>query len=327
MSINERLALTTSENKTVLLTSKTKYLCSNDSVTMCMSWQGLSSNMQDNGAAFEGCAAAIKAWYSDPGWNGTVCLDIQNGVMLPADPMCVPSPDGPHYRRFLYRALRFSQQYDWFVLSDPLQAAVKQFSAFLNDNIFVNNCPTREASPESNNHLEHNIEIIFADKKRPLLADLMRLKIPVNIHHQFPVGMFLEKKKAENSVFTGRHSAVDLWTICDDTLMLFELKARNPMLGTVSELFFYANYLYDFYIDQSSSFHPQSGRNYRGYGELLSKQSELKQVKGYILSDRRHPLLEGEKVIKVLNTANQKRSITYGALDYDIDEVLQSGQP
>lgn len=83
MSINERLALTTSENKTVLLTSKIKYLYSNDSVTMCMSWQGLSSNMQNNGAAFEGCAAAIKAWYSDPGWNGTVCLDIQMALRFP----------------------------------------------------------------------------------------------------------------------------------------------------------------------------------------------------------------------------------------------------
>lgn len=327
MSINERLALTTSENKTIPLTSKIKFLLSNNTLIMRMPWQELSSNMQDDGAAFEGCAAAIKSWYSDPDWNGTVCLDLQNGVTLPTDPMRVPNPDGPHYRRFLYRALRFSQQYDWFTLSDPLRGATNQFSDFLQKNRFTNNVPLGEADPEKNGKLEHDVEIDFADNDRQLLAKLLGVQQPLQIYRQLPVGLFLEEKKAENSIFTGKHSAIDLWTIHDDTLLLFELKAKNAMVGAISELFFYTNYLYDFYVDHSNSFHPQSGRNYRGYGELPSKQSELKQVKGYILSDRRHPLLEGEKVINVLNTSNQKRSISYGALDYDIDKVLQNGQP
>lgn len=303
-------------------TSKIEFVLSDDTWTMRMSEESLSANMQMDAASFEGWAVAIKALYSDPNWNGTVHLALQDGVVFPNDPMHISEANG-HYRRFLYRALRFSQQYDWFTLSDPLRGATNQFSDFLRKNRFTNNVPLGEADPEKNGKLEHDVEIDFADNDRQLLAELLGVQQPLQIYRQLPVGLFLEEKKAENSIFTGKHSAIDLWTIHDDALLLFELKAKNPMVGAVSELFFYANYLYDFYIDQNNTFHPQPGHNYRGYDELLSKseQSRLKQVKGYILSDERHPILKGNGVIEVLNASNPKRSISYGILDYVINEV------
>ena len=68
-------------------------------------------NMQENVACFEGWALALKTYFMDKNYNFVKlkCVEIPS-----------PSPEkgileNEHANRFLYRALRFSQQYkDWF---------------------------------------------------------------------------------------------------------------------------------------------------------------------------------------------------------------------
>ena len=65
------------------------------------------NNMQSDNAAFEGWAICLKAWL--PEQIERVCLKWDS----PNVKFMTPN-NKQHYNRFLYRALRFSQQYNWF---------------------------------------------------------------------------------------------------------------------------------------------------------------------------------------------------------------------
>jgi len=94
-------------------------------------------NMQDNDACFEGWAVALKA-------AGIEKINLNvNGISSSTD---FKTGKG-HYGRFLYRALRFSEQYEWFHLcgnkENPktLKGAVKAFDNFLTNKNLYNNVP------------------------------------------------------------------------------------------------------------------------------------------------------------------------------------------
>lgn len=102
-------------------------------------------NMQENGAAFEGWALAVYVHYLDR--KGRVCLDIPENLPEPDESLYTKYP---HFSRFLYRAIRFSEQYPWFQLSGRLEALTKAFERFLNRYHFTNNLPTRPAGEKGN---------------------------------------------------------------------------------------------------------------------------------------------------------------------------------
>ena len=67
-------------------------------------------NMQSDNAAFEGWAICLKAWLPEKIETVELKWDVPHDIDEKDNKWC-------HYRRFLYRVLRFSEQYDWFIIS------------------------------------------------------------------------------------------------------------------------------------------------------------------------------------------------------------------
>ena len=106
--------------------------------------KGDAVNMQDNAAAFEAWCFIIKAYTNIK--NLKIMLDI-DGVVN--DRYVGGIPSNGHLGRFLYRILKFKEQYGtWFFLSDELEAMRKNFADFLSSGKFVNNEPSKEAEDD-----------------------------------------------------------------------------------------------------------------------------------------------------------------------------------
>ena len=273
-------------------------------------------NMQTDAAAFEAWALLIHAHY-----------DCIRRIVLTVSPMPGSLPYRGHYGRFMYRAMKFQEQFaEWFSLSPELERVVEKFRAYLAAHRFCNNVPSGEAA--ENNHLENHIEALFANKQASLLANLCRehgllLENPCQFFRQLPVGLFEEQVSAETSVFTGGKSAIDLWTTDGENIVLFELKANNPRVGILSEVMFYANYITDMFISQNT-FEAQlvEGNACRGYERLIS--NAFCRVHAAILTDGLHPLITPE----VLEEMNQNAGpIRYYDLRYACELQLTKSHP
>ena len=293
------------------------------------------SNMQQDEACFEGWAVILRA-------TGTkkVVLGVDNAIDYKRINIFKESVfKNPHYGRFLYRALRFSEQYrDWFELDETLNAAVQDFKYMLSKSKFTNNIPSRNCSENTENtHPEINTEKRFASDKKSELWGLAGLKSQGNIYRQLPVGLFQGTVARGNGIFSGGGSAIDLWTIDNDTFCVFELKAKNEMVGAITEVFFYSNLAYDIFIgskDKSSPFklnrNDENKKIFRGYDELLNKSKDLKYIQGFLLLDEGkggsvHTLFKDKEFLKVLNDINKSDSrggkIKYDMITYDYDKI------
>lgn len=275
-------------------------------------------NMHKVSAAFEGWAAALYAHL----------LHCSGSVVLYAP---VLKEDGKpqggklgHYHRFLYRAMKFREQFPWFQLAPDVDRAVTRFQADLKASRFVNNLGRGAAG--SNGKPENMVEALFAGEERELLRKAAEAAgVPIGnrpVYRQLTVGLFQERKPKPIPFFAGNKSAVDLWTYHEDTLSIFELKVQNKMIGMVTELFFYANYVYDMFCDVSSSFFPQPPKrsgNDRGYSHLVSQEGNkiYKRVHAFFLYDEEqiHPLISKEAVA-ILNQGTE--FIQYILLSYPL---------
>ena len=138
------------------------------------------SNMQNEEACFEGWAVIHRA-------AGTkkVVLGVDVGIDYNRINIFKESVfKNPHYGRFLYRALRFSEQYkEWFELDETLNAVVQDFKYMLSRSKFTNNIPSRNCSDNAENkHPEINTEKRFASDKKSELWSLAGLKSQGNIY-------------------------------------------------------------------------------------------------------------------------------------------------
>lgn len=162
----------------------------------------------------------------------------------------------------------------------------------------------------------------------PILHDVAKasgVSLRNPIYRQLSTGLFKKKKSEETRIFTGGKSAIDLWTEQDNTIFIFELKARNNKVGMITELFFYANYVYDMFCDKATTFVPLLGKgskDHRGYEALLSSDGHKNhnRVQAFFLSDQRHPLITPE-VVDLLNTGTE--GIAYQWLAYSLDIVVE----
>lgn len=262
-------------------------------------------NMQTDNAAFEGWAVCLKAWMPD---------SIEK-VVLGWD---MPSPDKEnlHYNRFLYRVLRFSQQYDWFSVSTKNAARVKQFEKEYFDLAinFSNDDPRKkEDSPEN------AVEYEFV--KTPDLSTKLKTYYDLqNLDHQLHVGVKAHGKQ----LFTGGQSAIDLWGLNDNVLTIIELKynykkSLNTKVGIISELFLYACIMND--MIQGVIPAPLNAK-LEQERFLFSKVCSLKKIKAEMLADIFHPLIECGEVFNILNnntaTANGVQ-VSFGFTKYSYD--------
>ncbi len=288
----------------------------------------INSNMQDNIAAFEGWAFAIHTHYAKDNYQIELDLTQKDYSKIPTDNDYLGRGRNGHINRFLYRVLRFIEQYEWFSVADKLKSIVEQYERYLNDNgkTFVNNSPDSKEAKDSINKLSESFienlieKKIFKDpqwKKHVVCDDV--------IYRQLPVGLFLGEVSDDKRFFTGGKSAIDLWSCKnDDIINIFELKYDNRMIGIITEIFFYCNYVRDMYSKNGmSNFKCNEGNDERGYSKL--KKKSFTEIKGYMLydEDNLHPIIT-KSLIDEMNKGRfpvNSPSIKYERIAYKVNNI------
>ncbi len=243
-------------------------------------------NMQKDGNDFEGWAISIHLCAEKMGIKKKVRMDIDEKKRFVYEKY----KGNGHLGRFLYRAMKFSRQYgDWFELSDYLKEEVNKFETYLENGTFVNNIASGAAGSKKREVDENAVEERMAEPG--LLRKIVKnIDIGVNsVYRQLPVGLFDGKVSTVNRVFTGGSSAIDLWTESGDEITVVELKTKNVMMGIVTEIFFYSNYVFDLLRDDGlfkMSEPPKGNKELRGYRELYDDRP--KKVNGIMLADDNH---------------------------------------
>lgn len=296
------------DNSHILITSHIDFNYDDKLKTIHMVMKkGIKQNMQKDAAAFEGWALALKANLEDLVSHITLDWDTEN------EPINKNSKEWRHFNRFLYRVDAFSKQYSkWFTVlnkQNSWEDRIKQegwgdlvLNSIGNRSI-INKIDKNEAKSE------HDLETYFAskwsEKLRKAVKEHFNIEIG-DIKNQYPVGIFNNQVKAENYIFTGGKSAIDLYSIVDNnSFNIFELKTENNVkVGILSELFFYSSLIKDV-ID----------------GKFRSESSEfnkVNKVNAFFLVQKIHSLIS-DKVIEMLNLPNS--NISYRKLIYRINDV------
>ena len=275
-------------------------------------------NMQDNSACFEAWCLIIKAQTSNPGLK--IELDV-DGITVASYPS--GKPVNGHLGRFLYRILKFSEQYkQWFELSPALEEIKKNFKNYLDTNKFETNAPLNEAETDLdkllNKGLERYVEQLLVDTGSYKTKILKLSSASAIVGRQLPVGLFVGTKAKEHVVFTGGTSAADFWAVDGDTVKVYELKSKNPMVGIITEIFFYSNYVYDIFVEKGNHMVPCTPKKYyRNYDKIGGKK-----VQGIMLSDSNgwHPSLDEltrRKITNIMNTNSTAGIIQYTFFKYN----------
>lgn len=145
----------------------------------------------------------------------------------------------------------------------------------------------------------------------------------VVMNRQLPVGLFKDKKSVENSIFTGKKSAIDFWLLDGNEFNIYELKAKNKMVGILTEIFFYSNYVRDVYWHkklqkESCNVRLESPETTnRDYDKLCSISNGISKITGWLLADEFHPLIT-EDVINIMNDNGIKSELQYDKKQYDL---------
>lgn len=246
-------------------------------------------NMQTDNAAFEGWAVCLKAWLPDK--IAHVELKWDKPSLKPHD------NDVLHYHRFLYRALRFSEQYEWFSIDDGNRGEIDDFKKELHDlrNNSFSKVPELKQGP-GGEVSETVVEFAFATIMKSALKSKYDLD---DIGRQFPVGV----KRGGENFFTGGLSAIDLWGTKADRLTVIELKYGgnkngNMKVGIISELFLYANIMLD--IIKGKILPPDKTVS-SAEGKFYNRRSDFRQIRAEMLADKYHPLVDDDRVFDVLN--------------------------
>ena len=276
-------------------------------------------NMQDNSACFEAWCLIIKAQTSNPGLK--IELDV-DGITVASYPS--GKPVNGHLGRFLYRILKFSEQYkQWFELSPALEEIKKNFKNYLDTNKFETNAPLNEAETDLdkllNKGLERYVEQLLVDTGSYKTKILKLSSASAIVGRQLPVGLFVGTKAKEHVVFTGGTSAADFWVVDGDTVKVYELKSKNPMVGIITEIFFYSNYVCDVFIEKGNKMNPNKPKKYyRNYDKIKGKK-----VQGIMLSnsDGWHASLKDvasrNQIIDIMNDNSIEKKIQYAWIEYN----------
>lgn len=276
-------------------------------------------NMQDNSACFEAWCLIIKAQTSNPGLK--IELDV-DGITVASYPS--GKPVNGYLGRFLYRILKFSEQYkQWFELSPALEEIKKNFKNYLDTNKFETNAPLNEAETDLdkllNKGLERYVEQLLVDTGSYKTKILKLSSASAIVGRQLPVGLFVGTKAKEHVVFTGGTSAADFWAVDGDTVKVYELKSKNPMVGIITEIFFYSNYVCDVFIEKGNKMNPNKPKKYyRNYDKIKGKK-----VQGIMLSnsDGWHASLKDvasrNQIIDIMNDNSIEKKIQYAWIEYN----------
>ena len=248
-------------------------------LTLLVKNEGLKANMQNNEAAFESWAIALKYYLKD---IETITIDWERDFSNGEDGIL-------HYNRFVYRLAKFVQTYSWARSAKTIPAIPTMLYC---------NVGTEEAASADKHSLgsEGWLECKYVEE-HSMDYDV--------INHQFPVGLFHEKVSGTTYYTTGRKSAIDIWAIKDDCLSIFELKKPgNKDLGIISELMFYTNIVDDIlshrimYEEESKNVKLAVEGDIRGFKKFheVYEKGSINKIESIFLADNLHPLLSDELI-------------------------------
>lgn len=255
--------------------------------------QSLVSNMQSDQSAFEGWSLCLFANNSD----------LFNRIRIVWEPIVgyqnkevLTSAEQGHFYRFLYRAYKFSENFPSVVEIYPSVESVFDIAEFKH---WVLNYPNRETkdSEKENKDAEAHLE-------RDLLS-IMTGNFDY-CDHQLPVGLFLNEVKKDYARCSGGLSQIDLWSVKDNTLNIYELKNDvNESVGIISELMFYTNVM-DYFRRHIFNYPAAFAKErvfFRHSKELYDDitDNKIETVNGYLLANNLHPRITDD-VISLMNT-------------------------
>lgn len=243
----------------------------NGDLYITMTSKGLTSNMQDDCAAFEGWAILLKYWLSQH-------INLVYIKFSPVTKENYTRAEYMHYQRFLYRLHNFVTTYKWArYVSDY---SIDQYST----KGYVLNTPGSKSDVEEASHKEAQFERKLVENKPPHLC--------IN-DHQLPVGVFDSTVESSKQIMNS--GAIDLWGIDGSVLNVYELKiASNKSVGIISELFFYVNIMNDL-MKHRINYEDKKYDNIRSFSILYDAylKYNVSSIKGVFLTPSLHPLFFG----------------------------------
>lgn len=299
-TILEQLRKATSNNR--LKFPEALDIQSNDGIlVITMKPKGLEGNMQTNPSAFEGWAIAIKS----------ICPEIAKKVIIRWSGENVER-DNPHYYRFLYRVIRFSNSYKWASYEAIDEKAKADVAKVLSeDGQLVANFPDKDAQEN-------------AEKEEAKLERKLNDILPGKHDHQLPMGLFFQEKNKKNGRTPRNGSQIDLWSFDNGIFSVYELKKDdNKMVGIISELMFYVNVIKD--LTEGIIKYPKEAKqiNFRSFNIIYSALSsdEIREVCGVFLTNDLHVLIKsgGTNLFNLLN--DNTRNIRYKQIGFIITKL------
>ncbi len=253
-------------------------------------------NMQTDNAAFEGWAICLKAWFPEEIEFVDLKWDPPHDMIESDNRLC-------HYRRFLYRVLRFSEQYEWFSVSPSNLEAIEKFKCSLTklrNNNFNDNPKPKLTSKIGETEVEYMLSSSLSHET------MMKFNLDF-IDRQFPVGV----KQDGNQFFSGHNSAIDLWGSKGNVLTIIELKyipnevkSKNIKVGIISELFMYSCIMRDILSGLICRPEKTPNENEERFYQNIKAYS---RIKANMLANEYHPLIENKNVLEILNNYPRDR--------------------
>ncbi len=308
-----------------------------ETFSLTLTKKALTKNMQKDDACFEACAVILKSL----GWN--VCLKLNkkakeylSGFEKEIDNLNTNignknirwekiyfSSEKRHCLRFLYRLYRFKEQYSWLEVDEKLLSLLKKFlealKALKEKQIpLINNAPTQEAKPNPKSP-ESMVEALMAADHENVFWEALNEEKTNNqkISRQLPVGLYLGNHTKGKEFFpTGR---IDLWTGNKEKIQVVELKTKNPMIGIITEIFFYSNFMYD--LTRRIFEFNKSNAKCRGYSHLKDISEKEPEITGVMLADSYRLLIQDHKegILQTLNA--NSAGIKYFCAKYNLEEL------
>lgn len=307
-------------------------------LTLDLSMESLTSNMQEDASAIEGWALVIVGLLKESNVD-IKNIEIKTNVRIDEINDYIHNESGDngrlHLNRLFYRLTKFYEQYKSIFNITITNLPIGMFSYYETDgrlrykdmsefNLCVN-APDSESTAQIKHAnfdemSETEVELSFVKSPKILFNKMKNVfgKTYDVIDRQLPVGLFDGVKSDETYITTGKKSAIDLWALSEskDQIVICELKKKskdnyNQKVGIISELYFYVNVMHDVFVNKSIA-QTENLKSVRSYSELLNNKS-ISSVDGVFLVDKLHPLITNE-VIRLLNK-NSKNN--YSVIVYD----------
>ena len=146
-------------------------------------------NMQNDGAAFEGWAIILRTyWNKNEQYRVKLAVDCDLPDVYDVFINKQPPEDfsSGNYGRFLYRAYKFKEEFDWFELDERIDHAVKTYVNLITSKEMETTNHLQEDEAGLNPHMEIRVEKAFSDHPDEL-AKITKGRISGDVNRQLYV--------------------------------------------------------------------------------------------------------------------------------------------